>query len=292
MFIAPILKSLATLIVLALAAGCATAPAPTDQDEELHKESSLQSEEWQNADLNQEWLEDLFIQAKEFLENENHKALYQSKIVREDFSSSTANQLSLAYHFRTGKSFGTYDVEQDTDKALHWYKLAAEAGDAIAHFNVACLTYRSRQAFSDIPEPYRSAGAMKSMRLAAGQGLLFAQLDLSSYYRYGVGTGVSFEWSDYWLKEAEKTLAQGYQNSIRPPKPADPLLLQTPPPSGQWEFLYLAPDQARDWLSFVKPELETTDSSKSSHDTILAAYLKAGYCSPQDSREARLLRLR
>lgn len=288
-----LLSSLAVLIILGLATGCTSAPPRTERGETRPQAPLLQAEDWESdAGLKQEWLADLFIQAKEFLRTENHEALYQTKIVREDISSSTANQLSLAYHFRTGQPFGTYNVDQDTSKALYWYARAAGSDNAIAHFNIACLTYTSRQTFRDIPEPYRSAGAMQSMQIAAERGLLFAQLDLSSYYRYGVGVDVDYEWSDYWLKEAEKTLANGYEDSIRPPKPADPLLIQTPPPSGKWEYLYLAPDEVRDWLSLTETARTGTSLNKTSRDEIMAAYLQAGYCSPQDSREAKFLRLK
>lgn len=234
----------------------------------------------------------LMEQIREFYNTENHEALFQSKIVREDISSSTANQLSLAYHFRTGSPFGTYNVPQNIDEALYWYERAAETGNAIAHFNIACLTYKSRQTLKYIPEPYRSAKAAQAMQSAAEQGLLFAQLDLSSYYRHGIGLDASFEWSDYWLNEAQNTPAKGYTQSIRAPKPADPLALQASPPSGKWEYLYLGRDDAADWLSVSDAINLSEPITATRRNLILTAYLESGYCSPIDSRAAKLLKLR
>lgn len=285
---------LSTLMTAGLfLAGCTAAPSATSPSSKaspapLLQESRSAGVRQQDASL----LAGLMAQIREFYNAENHEALFQSKIVREDISSSTANQLSLAYHFRTGSPFGTYNVPQNLDEALYWYERAAEKGDGVAHFNIACLTYKSRQVFENIPEPYRSAKAAQAMQSAAEQGLLFAQLDLSSYYRHGIGVDANFEWSDYWLNEAQKTLAKGYPQSIRAPKPADPLALQASPPGGKWEYLYLDRDDANDWLT-VGEAINLNGSNTATHQNLIAtAYLESGYCSPVDSREAKLMKLR
>ncbi|MEQ8510752.1 MAG: tetratricopeptide repeat protein [Rhodospirillaceae bacterium] len=208
---------------------------------------------------------------------------FAALIAKEDLAPSVTSQILLAHHYRSGVDFISYEKKADLHRALYWYEKAAAAGNVEAQFNVACLTYKIRQArmFSGLPEPQRSYKVALYMQKAAEKGLVLAQLDMASLYRYGVGVERNLVTAELWLGRARQSLAESYTQSID----IQPAHNQRSSKSGIYpgtsEPWYLLPRDSKDWFNTGVDALKAIDiTTAEGQNAYIARYLRSGYCSP------------
>ncbi len=94
-------------------------------------------------------------------------------------------------------------VERDVDKAIEWYKKAADKGLAKAQFNLAHIL---------TSEDISSVGAAEYMLMAAEQGLVDAQYLMGVSYAEGIGVEQDKEKARLWLNRA---IAQGQPDAAK-----------------------------------------------------------------------------
>jgi TPR repeat protein len=109
-----------------------------------------------------------------------------------------ANAGSLDAQSRLGDIYRVGDdlTDRDYEQALHWYRVAAEQGDASAANNVAAMIENSIGVAKDMAE------AVKWYRRAAEQGLATAQFNLAICLLYGSGTKQDVGEAVEWLRKA------------------------------------------------------------------------------------------
>jgi len=94
-------------------------------------------------------------------------------------------------------------VARDVDKAIEWYKKAADQGLAEAQFNLAHLL---------VSEDISSVAAADYMLKAAEQGMPDAQYLMGVTYAEGIGVEPDEEKAKLWLKRA---IAQGQTEAAK-----------------------------------------------------------------------------
>lgn len=87
-------------------------------------------------------------------------------------------------------------VEKDFEKAAKWFRKAADAGNAIAQYNLGNLYYNGEGVEKDFVE------AAKWFRLAADAGNANAQTAMGSMYYKGEGVTKSIDDAKYWWQKA------------------------------------------------------------------------------------------
>lgn len=92
-------------------------------------------------------------------------------------------------------------VEQNVERARHWYQKAAEQGVAEAQFNLAHLL---------VTEEEQSTLAAEWMLKAAKQGMADAQYLMGVTYAEGIGVEENEDKAIVWLKKA---VAQGHEDA-------------------------------------------------------------------------------
>ncbi len=90
-------------------------------------------------------------------------------------------------------------VGRDPEKALHWFTLAADAGDFDAMFNIAYIYDRGFLGEQDIDQ----ARLWYARAAQAGSGR--AQYDLAAIYQHGRGVAVDLEKALYWYDRARES---------------------------------------------------------------------------------------
>lgn len=128
-------------------------------------------------------------------------------------------QIELAYIYESGTG-----VPVDKQKAIAWYRKAAEQGSAHAQFSLA----RQYQSQDGVPNPQATEG-IKWYRRAADQGHVNAKFNLFTIYRYGLGVPADYAESMKWLSmsafsdypPAQANLGYSYLDGIIIPK--DPI---------------------------------------------------------------------
>ena len=109
-------------------------------------------------------------------------------------------QYSLGWMYANGKG-----VPRDDAEAVRWYRLAAEAGDAIAQHNLA-LKYKNG---GGVPQDY--AEAVRWFSLAAKAGLAESQSSMGTMYAEGKGVPQDYAEALKWWRlaaEAGNAIAQ------------------------------------------------------------------------------------
>jgi hypothetical protein len=84
----------------------------------------------------------------------------------------------------------------DYKKALKWYRLAADQGNAIAQSNLGAMYANGQGAAQDDKE------AVKLFRLAADQGNAIAQFNLGKMYYVGQGVAQNYNEAEKWSRLA------------------------------------------------------------------------------------------
>lgn len=87
---------------------------------------------------------------------------------------------------------------RDFDKAIHWYKMAAEQGDPVAQYHLG-LSYDSGQGV--IPDYVE---AVRWYRRAAQQGYAIAQHAIGYMYRVGNGVAQDYIRAHMWANIARR----------------------------------------------------------------------------------------
>ena len=109
-----------------------------------------------------------------------------------------------------------YDIEENHEEAVKWYRKAAEHGDAIAQFNLG-YCYENGDG---VEQNYEEA--VKWYRKAAEQGHANAQNNLGVCYEYGDGVEQNYEEAVKWILKAaehghanaQKNLGVCYKNGV------------------------------------------------------------------------------
>lgn len=94
-------------------------------------------------------------------------------------------------------------VERDVDKAVEWYKKAADQGLAEAQFNLAHIL---------VAEDISAVGAAEYMLKAAKQGMPDAQYLMGVTFAEGIGVEPDEEQAKVWLNRA---IAQGQKDAAK-----------------------------------------------------------------------------
>jgi uncharacterized protein len=118
----------------------------------------------------------------------------QSKAAKGD----AVAQLNLGAAYDNGLG-----VERDVDKAIEWYRKAADQGLAEAQFNLAHIL---------VSEDISTVGAAEYMLKAAEQGMADAQYLMGVTYAEGIGVEPDEEKARLWLKRA---VAQGQKDAAK-----------------------------------------------------------------------------
>lgn len=198
------------------------------------------------------------------------KEMFQADVISAETNSTPKGMRLIGLHYRLGHEDEGFTLPIDLSRALYWYEKSAEAGDSIAQFNTACLLYKQRSEFDAIKEPYKSNKAARYMLMAAKSGLLFAQLDMSSYYRYGIGVEISDSKADHWLSQSRRTAIDEAPSYYA---------------SGDAGFL-LFPEDTRE-LFWTDIDVTIADyNTEKGRNLLMARYLRLGFCSPPDSESA------
>ena len=113
-----------------------------------------------------------------------------------DSIKSFAESGNKSYQFLLGKYYaeGKY-LEQDYEKALHWYGLAAEQGEFRAQNNLGCLYMDGAGVEKDLEK------ALYWLEKSAGQDTAYAMLNLGELYQKEKG---DYSAAMEWYKKAEK----------------------------------------------------------------------------------------
>lgn len=96
-------------------------------------------------------------------------------------------------------------VAQDEAEAVHWYRLAAEQGNAAAQFNLGLMYADGSGVAQDV------ALSVHWYHQAAEQGTAAAQNNLGVMYANGLGVDRNYAWAVYWLALAAQ---QGTDQAI------------------------------------------------------------------------------
>ncbi len=94
-------------------------------------------------------------------------------------------------------------VTRDVDKAIEWYRKAADQGLAEAQFNLAHIL---------VAEDISAVGAAEYMLKAAEQGMADAQYLMGVTYAEGIGVEPDEEKARLWLERAS---AQGQKDAAK-----------------------------------------------------------------------------
>lgn len=128
-------------------------------------------------------------------------------------------QIELGAIYESGRG-----VSADREKAIIWYRKAAEKGSALAQFALG----RQYQSEQGKPNPLAEEG-LRWYRKAAEQGHVHAKFNLFTVYRYGLGVPANYSEAVKWLSTAafndhpmaQANLGYSYLDGIIMPK--DPI---------------------------------------------------------------------
>ena len=113
-------------------------------------------------------------------------------------------QLLLAYFYQKGEN-----APRDLNKAIQWYKKAAEKGNVIAQYNLGDI-YDSKKDFTTAASWYE---------MAANQGDAAAQLNLGLSYYSGEGVeknlNKALEWFEKAAKQGDKDALRAYKELLQ-----------------------------------------------------------------------------
>ena len=136
-----------------------------------------------------EWMDEKIPDAYE----EAEKLLLESKAKKlaKLGDTSLCMKYADAYYYGEGTAM-------DSEKALYWYKKAADAGDAKA----LCLTgYCFRKGIGCDADP---KAAFEAFGKSADMGFAMAMYNLGICFKEGLGCDIDKEMSEYWFKCAEE----------------------------------------------------------------------------------------
>jgi hypothetical protein len=97
--------------------------------------------------------------------------------------------LGLKYHKGT-------EVKQDYQKAVQWYRKAADQGHAHAQYNLGSMYYSGKGVCQDYSK------AVRWLRKAAEQGSKDAQYLLAGMFQQGKGVAEDYRSADHWYRKA------------------------------------------------------------------------------------------
>ena len=101
-------------------------------------------------------------------------------------------QYSLGVFYLKG-----YDIEQDYNKAIYWFKTAVKQDHALSQYSLA----RCYQEGLGVEKDY--VAAAKLFERAAEQGNKMSQKIISECYNYGIGVAQNPQLADYWLQKSK-----------------------------------------------------------------------------------------
>ncbi|WP_437556590.1 tetratricopeptide repeat protein [Acidithiobacillus sulfuriphilus] len=115
---------------------------------------------------------------------------------------------------------GYYDSEGDHAEAIHWYRKAAQQGDARAENIIGLAYYKG----SGVPRNYQKA--VRWYRKAAEQGDALAENNLGKAYYFGQGVPQNYGKAVHWfhlaaqrgLVNAEANLGDAYAHGLGVPR--------------------------------------------------------------------------
>ena len=132
--------------------------------------------------------------------NINFKLIFDK--ISNQFNPSANNFLGFMY--KNGRS-----VEQDYKKALYYYQLAVDQGNAIAQTNLAFMYQNGK----GIEQDYEKA--LHYYQLAADQGVSIAQNNLGDMYQYSKGVEQDYEKALHYYQLAADQGNAIAQNNIK-----------------------------------------------------------------------------
>ena len=113
------------------------------------------------------------------------------------------------YNRRGAMYFNGDGVEQSDERAVYWYRQAAELGHAQAQDNLGWMYGMGRGIEQD------DAQAVYWFRMAAEQGFANAQSNLGAMYERGRGIEQDLEQARHWYTQAGVQGHEGARESLR-----------------------------------------------------------------------------